>query len=296
MNTVKVSIGMPVYNGERYLRGALESLLSQSYPDFELVICDNASADGTEDICRAYAAQDERIRYHRHAENIGAGRNFREAFIRCRGEYFKWAAHDDEYAPGYLARCVDVLDSRPEVVLAYSRTVLMDENGGEMGKYQDRFDLDRPRASARFQDILLHLGWCHAIFGLMRARVLSSTASMGTFVAADMVLLAEMAMQGRFVEHPEYLFRRRLHGGASAQANPDVKSLAAWYDPANRARHPMKRTRMMVEYVRAIGRVPMPFAEKAKCYWQMARWMSWWRYAIGAEIVSALMGASDLPL
>lgn len=284
----KVSIGMPVHDGGNHLHKAMESLLSQTYSDFELVICDNASGDGTEDICRAFASRDKRVRYHRHRENVGAGRNFREVFARCRGDYFKWAAHDDVYDATYLARCVEVLESRPDVVLAYSKTILMDAGGREIAKYQDRFNLDRPLPSVRFQDLLTHLGFCHAVFGLMRSRVLAGTRLMGSYMAADMVLLAEMAMLGRFVEHPEYLFHRRLHAAASAQANPDPKSLSVWYDPANKGVPPMKRSRMLVEYLRAISRVRMPLPEKLKCYLQMARWSSWWRRDIGAEMRTSL--------
>src|SRR5438132_13873019 len=91
----QVSIGMPVYNGERYLSGALDSLLSQTLADFDLIISDNASTDATESICRSYAAHDSRIRYFRNENNLGAAANFNRAFELCGGEFFRWAAHDD---------------------------------------------------------------------------------------------------------------------------------------------------------------------------------------------------------
>ena len=114
----RVTIGLPVYNGQNYLVETLESLLAQTYTDFELVISDNASTDRTEAICRQYAAGDARIRYYRNDENIGASANYNRAFELGRGEYFKWAAHDDLLAPTYLERCVEVLDANPDVVLA----------------------------------------------------------------------------------------------------------------------------------------------------------------------------------
>src|SRR5436305_4413473 len=101
MSTPKVGVGMPVYNAERYLREALDSFLAQTYADFELTLVDNASDDGTEAICREYATRDDRVRYHRISENMGAVLNFRRAFELARGEYFAWAAHDDLRAPTF---------------------------------------------------------------------------------------------------------------------------------------------------------------------------------------------------
>jgi glycosyltransferase involved in cell wall biosynthesis len=91
----KVSIGMPVFNGEPFIREALDSLLAQTFTDFELIISDNGSTDGTEKICREYAASDPRIRYVRQPENRGAVFNFQYVLTEARGEYFMWAAHDD---------------------------------------------------------------------------------------------------------------------------------------------------------------------------------------------------------
>src|SRR6266508_180906 len=90
-----VSIGMPVFNGQRFIRQALDSLLSMDYPNFELIISDNASTDGTAEICQDYAARDRRIRFYRNAKNEGAFGNFARVLALARGNYFMWAAHDD---------------------------------------------------------------------------------------------------------------------------------------------------------------------------------------------------------
>jgi len=97
-----VSIGMPVYNGARYIREALDSLLGQTFTDFELIISDNASTDSTEAICREYAAKDQRIRYIRQSHNLGASGNFKFVLDQALGEYFMWAAHDDKWSSNYL--------------------------------------------------------------------------------------------------------------------------------------------------------------------------------------------------
>ena len=115
----KVSIGLAVYNGERYLRQAIESILGQTYTDFELIISDNASTDSTQQICLEYAAEDGRISYHRNATNIGGANNENLTFRKAKAPYFRWAAHDDYVAPQLLERCVAILDTHPDVVLAY---------------------------------------------------------------------------------------------------------------------------------------------------------------------------------
>ena len=122
----RVSIGMPVYNGAAFLRESLDSLLSQTYEDFELVISDNGSTDGTQNICRAYATEDVRIRYYREEENRGAAWNYNRVFELARGEYFKWAAHDDVHAPTFLERCVEVVDNNPDVLWCFSRHTHVD--------------------------------------------------------------------------------------------------------------------------------------------------------------------------
>ncbi len=116
---VRLSIGLPVYNGERFLSAAIDSLLRQTFEDFELIISDNASTDATGAICRGYADQDRRIRYLPTKENIGSAPNFNRVIELASAPYFSWAAHDDVRAPQYLERCVEVLDRDPSVILAY---------------------------------------------------------------------------------------------------------------------------------------------------------------------------------
>src|ERR687897_507571 len=147
----RVSVTLPVFNGERYLAQAIGSILDQSYRDFELIVSDNASTDGTNDICRSFEAQDRRIRYVRQPRNIGASPNFNICYALASGEFFKWAAHDDYLEPGYLAACVEALDANPDAVLCQSLVRLIDD--------QDRLiEIHRPiepgavsaRASDRF--------------------------------------------------------------------------------------------------------------------------------------------------
>ena len=213
----RVSVGLPVYNGERYIAETLDSILAQTFDDFEVIVCDNASRDRTEEICRVYAARDSRIRYVRNSTNLGAAKNYRLAFELSSGEYFRWANCDDLFAPTSLACCVEVLDREPSTVLVYPRTMLIDEHGQTIGEYEDGLHLQFSRASDRFVQLCLRLGLVNAIYGLIRADVLRKSALIGNFISADMALLAELTLYGKFWEIPDVLFYRRLHPGASSK-------------------------------------------------------------------------------
>jgi glycosyltransferase involved in cell wall biosynthesis len=213
----KVSIGLPVYNGERFLKGALDSLLGQSYADFELIVSDNASTDGTEEICRLYESTDPRVRYSRNSTNIGVGRNFNRVFKLSRGGYFKWASADDICEKEHLTRCIDVLDHDSSVVLAHSKARFIDENGTPIDINDPGWDLRSDAADERLRYVIHAGNWVNPHYGLIRADALSKTRLMPSYPGGDYRLLAELSLKGKFVEIPEYLFLRRVHPGASSQ-------------------------------------------------------------------------------
>lgn len=116
----RVSIGLPVYNGEAFVRETVELL--QTYEDFELIICDNASIDSTPEICRTYAVRDCRVRYHRNERNGGAARNVNRTFELSRSEYHKRAAYGDVCAPEFPETCMDALDRNASAVVGSRQT------------------------------------------------------------------------------------------------------------------------------------------------------------------------------
>jgi glycosyltransferase involved in cell wall biosynthesis len=227
-----VSIGLPVYNGERYLEIGLDAILGQTYTDFELVIADNASTDATEEMCRAAAARDPRVRYLRAEENRGAAWNFNRVFHESTGRYFRWAAYDDLIAETYFERLVDALDAAPDdVVLVQSLTSLIDEEGQPAGDYDEQFDLSHGSAAHRLGDLVRHLVMGNALFGLMRRDALDRTRLHGAYASSDYVLLAELALLGRFVYVPERLFLRRVHPAMSRRANRKLSEVADFFEP-----------------------------------------------------------------
>jgi len=272
----RVSIGLPVHNGERYLAETLDSLLAQTYSEFTLIIFDNASTDRTEEICRAYAGRDDRIRYTRNPENLGAAANFNRAFCFSQSDYFKWAAHDDLCAPEYLDRCVGVLDSHPSVVVCHTRTGIIDERGTFLHDYDDQLDFRYPLPHERFRAYLFRRAreW-NAIFGLMRADVLAKTPLIGRYVSSDQVLLGELVLRGGLYQIPERLFYRRDHPGNHWRANRTTRSRAAWFDPGNRGHWQWPVTcKHHHEYLSAIRRAPLDPFERIKCFMVLEGWLA----------------------
>ena len=261
----RVSIGLPVFNGENYLNAALDSILAQTYSDFELIISDNASVDRTEEICREYAARDGRIRYYRNETNIGGPKNFNRTFELSVGQYFKWAHHDDVLAPEFLAKCVEVLDRDPSIILVHSKTARIDENGLVVGSYDHELRVDLPKPDERFHDLVRVRHWCYEQFGLIRSSVLKKMPLHGAYIGQDRRLMAELALRGRWHMIPEYLFLRRQHSQAESNVWP-LQARLAWHDPTKAGRICFPHFRELFEYVKCIQRVPLRLGERLSCY------------------------------
>ena len=107
-----VSIGMPTWNRAHCIRESLDSLLGQTYQNIELIISDNASPDGTEEICRQYAKEDERVRYIRQKENIGVINNYNYVLRESRGDYFMWACDDDLWEKEFIRKLLQGFEGR----------------------------------------------------------------------------------------------------------------------------------------------------------------------------------------
>lgn len=271
--SLPVSVGLPVYNGQRYLAASVESLLGQTFSDFELIISDNASTDGTEDMCRRYAAQDRRIRYHRNDRNMGASWNFNRVFELSRGKYFKWQAHDDVCAPDFLIQCVEVLDRDKSVVLCYPREAGIDENGTIIGSRPFRMDTTLARPHERFFAVMDPDRGSPPIFGLIRRDILQRTPRIGYYVASDLVLLGELALYGRFHEVPQELLLHREHAKRSVYTCRTWRAMTLWYDPSQSDKVILPAWRVLREYCQSIGRAPLTWDSRARCYLKLTPWV-----------------------
>jgi len=271
-----ISVGMPVFNGERYLESAIRSILGQTFPDFELIISDNASTDRTAQICRDFAAQDDRIVYTRNSQNIGAARNYNAVFALAAGRYFRWANADDVSARTLHAACMKVLDDNPDAVLCYGKTQLIDSDGRFLQDYADNLDLPQARPSERFRRFFESVGLTNAIYGLMRTSAMKRTALMGTgrLPAADIPFMAELVLHGKFLELPETLFFRRMHASASSGDRTDqVRQTEFW--SGQRGSFTLPAWRFHWAKIRGIARAPVQLSEKARLMLHVARQMYW---------------------
>jgi glycosyltransferase involved in cell wall biosynthesis len=274
--TPRLTIGLPVYNGARYVGQSIEALLGQSFDDFELVISDNASTDETGDICQRYANQDSRIRYFRQPRNIGLSPNHNFTLEQARGELFKWAAHDDLYARDLLKLCVEALDSHPDIVLAHSYTARIDASNKLIAADEYPLATGSPRPAERFRSMLFDSGGDDD-YGVVRTEVLRRVAPNDSYHHAGRTLVAELALRGPFYHIPRWLYFRRNHAEQAEFKYASVRANCANMDPrrADRVRNPIAR--LYVEYVwgyiSAINRSPLSFAERAECYRHLTRYL-----------------------
>lgn len=264
-----VSIGLPVRNGARYLREALGSLLGQTYGHLEVIVCDNASTDATERICRELAAADPRLRYHRNDVDIGGAANHNLTFTLATGEYFRWAAHDDLVEPDLIEQCVKVLEADPDVVLCHTDFVHIDEDGREIG-FVSRAHGASPRPSERFAAVMLARDFCEESYGLVRSDVFGATRLQQPYTGSDRTLVAELALRGRFANVDRVLFRKRLHPG---NTYVDWRTRMAWFGERYRGRITLPFWIQLWDGLRAIARVPLTSGERARCHAVMGVWV-----------------------
>jgi glycosyltransferase involved in cell wall biosynthesis len=248
-----VSIGLPVYNGERYLAEALDSILAQDFGDFELIISDNASTDTTRNICEAYARRDPRVTYSRLPENLGAAPNYNRVFRMANGGLFKWAAHDDRLHPAFLTRCIDALDSfasMPSVV--YPKAEVINEDGVIIGQDTARMHASSEHRCVRGFQVVQGMGAVYlAVSGVFQRAALERTRLIGSYVASDRVLLLEAALLGKVIQlEGEPLFQRRVHPGMSTKANVSHQDRLRWFDPQARSTS-SRNTKIHLEYLRS---------------------------------------------
>ncbi len=244
MTTPRLSIGVPVYNGADYIREAITSHLDQDFGDFELVVSDNCSDDGTADIVNELAAQDDRVRYTANKANIGGPANFNRLFRITNGELFRWAAADDRIEPGYLSKVITMMDHDPDIVIGHSDAILIDPSSDQMLRmdqgylggdgYLEAIRLHPPAGDTRFSSESPHhrvdavINNNHRnfyIFGIMRRETMMQTRLHGSFYGGDRTLLVEMAMRGTFKKIPEELFASRSHAKNSGRNGLNFEEL-----------------------------------------------------------------------
>jgi glycosyltransferase involved in cell wall biosynthesis len=261
-----VTIGIPTYNGERYLAMSIDSLLRQDYPSIELVISDNCSTDRTAAIAQAYAQNSDRIRYVRQSRNLGVVANFNVLLSLARGTYFMWAADHDLWEPTLVSKCVAALEGDPAAVLAYPQSFLIDETGTVIEEMDDQIELEEPSALCRYKRLIWRLDVCNMIYGVARLDALVATGGFPDAFGPDHVVLARLVLLGPILRVPGHLYLRRQN---RPPESPDVhrqRALADLY-PSNGSGWVSRPAHRLYEdlrhlHVLAVGQSSLSFVEK----------------------------------
>jgi glycosyltransferase involved in cell wall biosynthesis len=298
--TSSIGIGLPVYNAERYVAGAIESHLSQSFGDFELIISDNGSTDATQEICRSYAARDARIRYFREEANRGLSWNHARAFELCSGEYFRWGAADDVPSPDLLDELHRQMSAEPRIVLCVPHTRNIDAAGTVVGELPRTLDLPTDDVVERAHAVLTR-GY-QMVFpqGLMRRSSMLSTSRRWHYFGWDFILLFELALRGRLAQTDTGHLLRRLHDRQASRVQRDGRQGTREVEPSFRTRFLLPHWRWESERLRAVARAPISLADKLKVGLLVARHAWWSRDALLGDMSKSLRLATgkshELPL
>lgn len=285
---VRVSIGLPVYNGENFLEEAIRSVLTQTFSDLELVISDNASTDRSGQICGDYAASDRRVRYFRNARNLGAVPNYNRVFRESSGTYFKWLAHDDLIQPRYVEATVAALDSNPDAVLCNTVVDYIDAEGEHLAYYHSVLPYaasDEP--AKRFAAIVLRSHTSVDFFGMIRREAMPQGGLLKAFHGHDKAFLAEMALRGRLLQLEEPLVQMREHPGRYTRSSESAQAKLAWHDASQAGKRDVPVHTLFNEYRRQVATAPLSEADRRAC--RRVLWWFWFRNWSAARLAADLL-------
>jgi glycosyltransferase involved in cell wall biosynthesis len=291
--TPTVSIGLPVYNGEKFLRSTVASLLGQTHTDLELIISDNASTDSTGEICREYARRDPRVRYFRQPSNRGATYNWNFVVHQASGEFFKWAAANDYCHETFIERCLEVLRQHDDVVLCYCRAQITSDDDKFI-----RYDVhDAPAleatAAERFVRLMSKGGTLNESSGLVRLEALRQTRLQRRYPQGDNVLMAELAALGKFWLIDDALFYRRMGSASSMTRSVSHAELQEIHYPERKHFRSFDKWIQQLDFVRASLAAPVPWRQKPRFFLAVMRRIAWQRNAMAREVANFFRGSGE---
>ncbi len=262
----KATIGIPVYNGERYLREAIESALAQDFSDFEILISDNGSTDSTAEICTEFAGRDARIRYIHQPTNRGAHWNFRFVASEAHGELFTWLAHDDALEPGFLRQCLEHFQTNDALVLVSGDFTVVDASGSFLEDAQlvaIRDDISWPRRRDEFFKYpISNVFYC--IYGLMKIaacrEMLATLPVPKLLTGSELPVLARLASFGEIASIPYPLRRYRSH--SQSAYFQEISGASRGSASLTYARRVANQNRLRVDQVSVLVGAAIPFPEK----------------------------------
>jgi hypothetical protein len=272
----RLTFGIPVYNGERYLGAALDSVRQQDTEDIRIVISDNGSTDGTQEICHAAANEDSRIDYRRYEQNSGGIWNYANVLALADTELFSWMAADDIKLPTFASSAIAALDAGgPSVAFSCTRTRIIDGAGTVYEDLNDeRMGLDAETAHERIRN-LLRAQASHPMYGVIRMDALRRTRGITSVLGDDMVLLVELLCVGKMALASDQAFLQRRH---DSQVSVQGVSSTSWFAPGQKANRSFAETRTNIELYRGIAHSTLPRGEKLRSWgvlgpaWVFPRW------------------------
>jgi glycosyltransferase involved in cell wall biosynthesis len=259
----RISFAIPVRNGERFLGRAIESALAQDFDDFEIVVCDNASTDGTGELVRRYCERDRRVRYILNEENIGQIENFNRVYEQSRGEFIRWMGADDQLESDYARKCVAALDARPDAVGVTTQWRYMDDMG-----VVDFLDVPGPRVDASSAEARLRLTLrmlqsqellFDPIYSLIRRNALERTGLLPINRWTDRLLAVELCLLGSFCHLDDCLSTRRN------SREPRKVRLARWHTSYAKG-HREHRWMLYAAYAGYVRRGSLGGMQKLSCW------------------------------
>lgn len=282
--TPLITVGLPVYNSERYIKVSLDSLLAQTHSDFELVISDNASTDTTGQICKEYAARDRRIKYFRNEVNIGNPRNFNRVAELTTTRYLKWSTADDFWEPTFLEHALKIMEGDGSIALCYPQAALVDADGANPTNYDDVLHLVQEDPVERFLALITRIKLAHQHLGLIRMSHLRQTHLLGAYVGSDINLLAELTLYGKFYELPHRLFFRRFHKDSGSWKRGDAKHEARRYHASGMRKATLRTWRSHMRFFSSVRASPLALKDKMRLYPHLLRRMIWSRRDLANEL------------
>lgn len=265
----KISLALPVYNGEKYLEACLVSLLSQTFRDFELVISDNASTDRTAEIIAEFAERDPRIRVIRQVENVGAAENFNLLFHETKAEIFKWCAYDDCLVPEFLEETYSALAAEPNAVISHSQTLIHDLDNDTKEVFVPRFSMPRDDKITRLRQMLLFGTRCYEVFGLIRREALNNTDLIGNYRGGDNVLLYRLALLGPILVVPRPLFILGRHSTQSTVMVQNTAAYQAWFQGRSAKSISFPDWLFVKEIWKIMNGLDFTLSERLRCYGEL---------------------------
>ena len=282
-----VTLGVPVYNGERFLRQCIDSLLHQTFRDFRLVISDNASTDRTREIAESYVAADPRVAYRRHATNIGMYGNFDSLLRSAETKYVKLANADDYWSPDMLGDAVRQLESDPSIALCYPRMTMVDADGKTTEKYGHGLHLIEDAPATRFRRVLTEIGLVNQLMGVIRCEAVRRSLPLLEHTLADRILVAELSLYGKIFQLDEYQYFRRFHEKSSSfNRGSDAHQIAYVYAQGTKGIG-YKSWKYHYALMQRVGHSTLATTKKARLLAFLLRGALWDRHSLLGDLVAS---------